>query len=242
MKTFYQVRHVAHRPLVLKQTKLYRYMNSLYMYLFISIAPQGTTDRWHSMLRHYIYTCVLFHTLAFFLLSCHNSLWSFLLTKLYILYRHPLNSINEQVDTRSYRETVVKQSQLLQKQYFTVLKKSNDYILLIMFLFSRLTFAISRKFTKDDKFQLEGVPLNPRTLRKVKMTQYVQRKVLSKQHVEFWLFAGRETRQQGSYTIYIQLRVALMFYCQAAILFQIKYTDERICLSLLIAIYFQNLM
>lgn len=39
MKTFYQVRHVAHRPLVLKQTELYRYMNSLYMYLFISIAP-----------------------------------------------------------------------------------------------------------------------------------------------------------------------------------------------------------
>lgn len=161
MKTFYQVRHVAHRPLVLKQTELYRYMNSLYMYLFISIAPQGTTDRWHSMLIHYINTCVLFYTLAFLLLSCHNSLWSFLLTRLYILYRHPLNSINEQVDTRSYRETVVKQSQLLQKQYFTVLKKSNDYILLIMFLFSRLTFAISRKFTKDDKFQFEGVPLYP---------------------------------------------------------------------------------
>lgn len=242
MKTFYQVRHVAHRPLVLKQTELYRYMNSLYMYLFISIAPQGTTDRWHSMLMHYINTCVLFYTLAFLLLSCHNSLWNFLLTKLYILYRHPLNSINEQVDTRSYRETVVKQSQLLQKQYFTVLKKSNDYILLIMFLFSRLTFAISRKFTKDDKFQFEGVPLNPRTLRKVKMTQYVQRKVLSKQHDQFWLFAGREKRQQGSYTIYRQFRVALMFYCQAAILFQGKYTDGRICLSLLIAIYFQNLM
>lgn len=82
--------------------------------------------------------------------------------------------------------------------------------------------------------------MSPRTLRKVKMTQYVQRKVLSKQHVEFWLFAGREKRQQGSYTIYRQFRVALMFYCQAAILFQNKYTDERICLSLLIAIYFQN--
>lgn len=111
-----------------------------------------------------------------------------------------------------------------------------------MFLFSRLTFAISRKFTKDDKFQFEGVPLNPRTLRKVKMTQYVQRKVLSKQHDQFWLFAGREKRQQGSYTIYRQFRVALMFYCQAAILFQGKYTDGRICLSLLIAIYFQNLI
>lgn len=121
------------------------------------------------------------------LLSCcfpaiiHSGI--FYIPRLYILYRHPLNSINEQVDTRSYRETVVKQSQLLQKQYFTVLKKSKDYILLIMFLFSRLTFAISRKFTKDDKFYFEGVPLNPRTLRKVKMTQYVQRKVLSKQHV-----------------------------------------------------------
>lgn len=242
MKTFYQVRHVAHRPLVLKQTELYRYMNSLYMYLFISIAPQGTTDRWHSMLMHYINTCVLFYTLAFLLLSCHNSLWSFLLTRLYILYRHPLNSINEQVDTRSYRGNGRQTESIASKTIFYCLKKSKDYILLIMFLFSRLTFAISRKFTKDDKFQLEGVPLNPRTMRKVKMTQYVQRKVLSKQHDQFWLFAGREKRQQGSYTIYRQFRVALMFYCQAAILFQGKYTDGRICLSLLIAIYFQNLI
>lgn len=49
-----------------------------------------------------------------------------------------------------------------------------------MVLFSWLTFAISRKVTKDDKFYIEGVPLTSRTLRKVKMTQYVQRKVLSK--------------------------------------------------------------
>lgn len=57
------------------------------------------------------------------MLSCHNSLWSFLLTKLYILYRHPLNSINEQVDTRSYRGNGRQTESIASKTIFYCFKK-----------------------------------------------------------------------------------------------------------------------